>query len=383
MIRHNLDAFLRRFERQFVGHNRIEISRTALLHNIGLFKKMTNLQIIPVLKANAYGHGIASVATALKHAHVPYVAVDGYFEAIKVRQVSKLPVLIMGTIRPENFAKLRYDNFAFLVQDATTIRALGETGKRVKVHLDCNTGMNRYGARPDEVGWLTQLILSYKNLQLEGVMSHLADSDGDYQHTITEAVRIFDNCVEAVRQAGGQPSLIHIAQSAGAVKAHSKYANALRLGISLYGINPFSSKHKMYERLAGLHPALKFVSTITKINQLQKGDKVGYNYTFTAPRAMRLGVIPVGYYEGVNCELSNLGCVKIGKKFAPIVGRINMNHTMISLDGINAKVGTEVLVYSNDPSDPNSVQQISETDHLFSYSLLTSLAADTKRVLID
>lgn len=383
MIRSSLDAFLRRFERQFVPHNRIEVSRGALLHNLNLYKRLTGKQIIPVLKANAYGHGIAQVAKALHNAAVPYVAVDAYFEAIRVRQVSKLPVLIMGAVRPENFAKMRFDNFAFLVQDPVTIRALGETGKKIKVHLDINTGMNRYGARPDEAGWLTQLILSYKNLVLEGVMSHLADSDSDDQQTVTEAVKMFDDCLETVRQAGAKPSLVHIAQSSGAIKAHSKYANAVRLGIGFYGINPFVPKHKMAGKLADLRPALKFVSTLTKITQLQRGDRVGYNYTFTATKAMKIGVVPVGYYEGVQRALSNKGFVKIGKKFAPIIGRVNMNHTAFSLEGIEAQVGSEVVIYSNEPHDPNSVQQINDNDHLFDYDLLTSLAVDTRRVLVD
>jgi alanine racemase len=383
MIRTSLDAFLRRFERQFATHNRIEVSRAALLHNVDLIRKLTGKQVIAVLKANAYGHGIAQVATALKSAKLPYIAVDGYFEALKVRQVCKTPVLIMGAIRTENFAKLRYDDFAFVVQDAATVRALGKTGKRLKVHLDCNTGMNRYGARPDEIGWLTQLILSYKNLQLEGVMSHLADSDGEDQHTVTEAVTIFDKCVETVRQTGGQPSLVHIAQSAGLVKAHSKYANVVRPGIALYGINPFAPSNKMYQKLADLKPALKFISTITKINQLKRGEKVSYNYTFTAPKAVKIGVIPVGYYEGLKREFSNLGVVKIGKKFAPIVGNVNMNHTMLNLDGLSAKVGSEVVVYSNNPHEPNSVQYLSDNKMAFNYSLLTGLSDTTKRILVD
>lgn len=382
-LRKRVGGFLGFFERGFATHNRIEVSRSAILHNVDLFERLNGKQVIPVLKGNAYGHGIRQVAEALKGRKLPYIAVDGYFEALRVREVSKQPVLVMGAIRPENFKRLKCDNFAFVVADEATIRALGNTGKKVKVHLEANTGMNRYGAKPDEMTKLTKLILSYKNLTLEGVMSHLADSDGDDPATVDIAVENFDKCVEQVRTAGGNPTILHVAQSAGSLKAKSKYANAMRLGIGLYGINPFPRGHGSHKVLKGLKPALRLLSTITKVTQLQKGDKVSYNYTFTAPKAMTIGVLPLGYYEGVNRALSSKGTVKLGNKYAPITGRVCMNHTMISLEGIKAKVGYEVVVYSNDPKAKNAIDQVAADHNLFNYTLLTSLSPDVRRILVE
>jgi alanine racemase len=214
-------------------------------------------------------------------------------------------------------------------------------------------------------------------------MSHLADSDGVDPATVDTAVGEFDACVDAVRAAGAHPTILHIAQSAGSIKAKSKYANAFRLGIGLYGINPFPRSHTLHKQLKDLQPALRLVSTITKIIELRKGDKVSYNYTFTAPRAMKVGVLPLGYYEGVNRTLSNAGVVKIGKHFAPIVGRVCMNHTVISLDGIKAKEGQEVLVYSDNPLDKNTIDAIAHAHSLFNYNLPTALSHDVRRVLVD
>lgn len=252
MLRRQISRFFGRFERGFVVHNLIEVSKSAILHNVELFEGLGGHKVIPVLKANAYGHGIKQVAEALKGRKLPYIAVDGYFEALRIRAVSKQPVLVMGAIRPENFQRMRYDNFAFVVGDEATIRALGKTGKKIKVHLEANTGMNRYGAMPDEMTRLTKLILEYKNLTLEGVMSHLADADGEDPRTVTDAVNSFDRCVEAVRTAGASPTLLHVAQTAGSVSAQSKYANAMRLGIGLYGINPFAKGYHLHDRLKDL-----------------------------------------------------------------------------------------------------------------------------------
>ncbi len=380
LVRKTVDTLLRKFEKGYATHNRIEVSRSAILHNFDLFTSLDNRQIIPVLKGNAYGHGIPLVAKILKERNVPYIAVDGYFEALRVREVSNQPVLIMGAILPKNYAHLKYNRFAFVVDTPASIHALGTIGKRVKVHLEINTGMNRYGATPQDVIQLTQLILSYKNLELEGVMSHLADSDGTSQSTVVTAVRQFDSCVEAIRKTGAHPKLLHIAQSAGSVRVKSKYANAIRLGIGLYGINPFPMGHQLHSQLKDLQPALRLVSTITKTIMLHKGDRVSYNYTFTAPKAMTIGILPLGYYEGINRQLSNAGIVSINGQYAPIVGRVCMNHAMISLEGVSAKAGTEVTIYSNNPADQNTIETIASTHGLFTYNLLTALSTDVRRV---
>jgi alanine racemase len=381
-IRKTVDALIGKLEKKYVTHNRIEVSRSALLSNLDLFADLSGLQAIPVLKGNAYGHSVALVAKSLKGQDLQYIAVDGYFEALRIREVSSQPVLVMGAILPENYKRMKYDRFAFVVHDAISIHALGKTGKRIKVHLEANTGMNRYGARPDELVRLTKLILTYKNLTLEGVMSHLADSDGDDPATVNVAVEQFDDCIDVIRKAGAKPTLFHVAQSAGSLKANSKYANAFRLGVGLYGVNPFPRNHKLHKKLQSLQPTLKLVSTITKIISLQEGDKVSYNYTFTAPKDMSIGVLPLGYYEGVNRALSNVGEVKVGKQFTPIVGRVCMNHTMINLDGLSAKVGNEVIVYSDDPIDGNSIDAIAYKHALFNYSLLTALSHDVRRILV-
>jgi alanine racemase len=381
-IRKNIDTFLSKLEKTYATHNRIEVSRSAILHNLDLFTKLSGIAAIPVLKGNAYGHGITVVAQILKDQKLPYIAVDGYFEALRIREVSDQPVLVMGAILAENYQHMKYDNFAFVVQDEVSIRALGDTGKRINVHLEINTGMNRYGAKPDDAVQLAKLILSYENLTLEGVMSHLADSDGNDPVTVDTAVDTFDACVEALRAIGANPTILHIAQSAGVMKAKSKYANAFRLGVGLYGINPFPRHHRLHQKLASLQPALKLVSTITKVIELKKGDKVSYNYTFTAPKNMKIGVLPLGYYEGVNRALSNTGVVARKGKYKPIVGRVCMNHTMIDLQDVQARVGDEVVVYSDDPRDKNAIDTIAHDHNLFNYNLLTSLNSDVRRIIV-
>ncbi len=375
---------LKKLEHSYKTHNRIEISKSAILHNLDFFTETCKMPAIPVLKGNAYGHGIEIVAKVLNKCNLPYIAVDSYFEALKIRKVSKQPVLIMGAIPTDSYQYLKYyAAFTFVVQDEPSIDALGKTGKRIKVHLECNTGMNRYGAQKEDIVKLTNRILSYKNLTPEGVMSHLADSDGEDQKTVDEAVDRFDSCVETIYQAGATPAILHVAQSAGSIKARSRHANTFRLGIGLYRLNPFSQDHTLHNRLSSLRPALKFISTITKVIELEKGDQVGYNYTFTAPELMKIGILPAGYYEGVSLNLSSKGQLKVGSHFIPVVGRVCMNHTIVNLDGLNTKVGDEVTVYSNITNDKNSIDNISYRHSLLNYSVLTGLNQDVRRILVD
>jgi alanine racemase len=383
MIRTRIRKIKRRLQRSYDVYNRIEVSRSALLGNVQFFRRKTGLQVIPVLKGNAYGHGIEQVATALKRAEVPYVAVDGYFEALKVRRFSNLPVLIMGMIQPQNFPKLRFRNFTFVVQDEATIHALGKLDKKIEVHVEINTGMNRYGIATEQVSKFANLLQKYPKLQLEGIMSHLADADGTDERTVDAAVEQFDACVDKILKAGFKPKYFHIGQSAGSLRVKSRYTNTLRAGIGLYGINPFPVSHPLYEACQDLKPALRLVSTISKINTLKSGDKVSYNYTFTAPKAMQIGVLPLGYHEGVNRGLSNKGVVKIGAHFRPIAGRICMNHTMIDLTSVTAKVGDEVVVYSDNPSDKNSVITLAKEQSFFPYTTLTDLSPDVRRYLVE
>lgn len=378
--RSRLNKVLAKFEHSFETYNRLEISASAILHNLDMFAG-PDRQVIPVLKSNAYGHGLSEVTTILKARKLPYVAADGYFEALRIREVSQQPVLIMGAIRPENYRQIKLDGFAFVVHDQESIKALGALGRSVKIHLEVNTGMNRHGIDLDELGDYLELIARQDKLELEGVMSHLADADAETDDYTVWQVDRFDKAVEQVLRKGFKPKLIHLAQTAGSTQKASRYANTIRLGIGLYGLNPLGGERSM--QLVSLRPALSLVSTITKIISLKKGDKVSYNGMFVAPADMQIGVLPLGYYEGVPRALSIGGQVKLGKKYLPIAGRVCMNHFMIDLRGVKAKVGDEVTVISPNRDDHNSLDGICQAHGLFNYEMAVKLSQDLRRVIVD
>lgn len=364
--------------------NRAELSRGAMLHNMQVVQAQhPKLSIIPVLKSNAYGHGLREVAEILNGADCDLLAVDGYFEAARIRHITKHHILVLGYILPDNVRLLDTKCCSFVVQDVAGLEAFGRLKRRVRVHLELNTGMNRLGLQPDELDEYLTTLKRFPNLELEGIMTHLADADNEIDDTFTrQQVTQFDQQVAAILAQGFKPEYIHIAQTAGSMKAQSQYANAMRLGIGLYGISPLGERDPYARDFTGLCPVLELKSTIIKIIDLQKGDRVSYNGIFTAPKAMKIGILPLGYYEGVPRVLSNVGVVTFRGKNLPIVGRVCMNHTMIDLGGNKLAVGDEVTVISADPNAQNSVLGMSRAHGLFSYGTLTAISSSIRRVIV-
>jgi alanine racemase len=364
--------------------NRVELDRSSMLSNIALIQGQHHgFEIIPVLKGNAYGHGIVPIAEILNSSHCNLLAVDGYFEAVMIRKITNKGVLVMGHILPENVKMLDTKRCTFVVQDLSGLKAFGALHRPVRIHIELNTGMNRLGLQSGELEGYLKVLRSYPKLELEGVMTHLADADNESDQSFNvKQTSIFDTLVKRILDAGFNPKLIHIAQTAGSPKIQSRYANSIRLGIGSYGINPLSPLDSHYHDLDALRPVLELKSTIIKVIDLSKGDKVSYNCTFTAPKTMPVGVLPLGYYEGVPRELSNMGVVTAGANQLRILGRVCMDHTVIDLSETSLQIGDEVTVISKVASMPNSVARMHTSYQLFSYTTLTGISSSVHREIV-
>src|SRR6185312_14341095 len=174
----------------------------------------------------------------------------------------------------------------------------------------------------------------------------------------------------------------HIAQSAGSTKVVSEYANALRIGIALYGVNPLERKDPSYHRIEALSPVLALTSTISKIQHVEAGATVSYGRTYTASRPTRLGILPLGYYEGLPRALSNVGVVQFKQGYLKIAGRVCMNHTMIDLGRLRARVGDVVTIISRDKKSRLTVDGICRKHGLFNYGLLVGLNENIRRRIV-
>lgn len=360
------------FKRSYRTLNEVRVSRGVLLHNLAFYRgSVPGVEVAPVLKANAYGHGLEQVARVFDSEGAPFLCVDSLFEAYRLRDARiKTPVLILGPTFPENVRGRRLP-FEFAVADLASAEALA--GRGARVHLKIDTGMNRLGFSLQE---LPQVLARLQRLPLTvtGVFTHLADADNLVDDAYThQQIDVFERAVALVREAGFSPRWIHASSSAGAFKVRSSFLNLIRLGIGLYGVSP----------LAEIRPALEVWSTVVGVRTLAAGESVGYGCTFTADRAMRVGVIPFGYYEGLPRALSNKGVLRVNGVSCPIVGRVCMNYTMIDVSNVvDPKIGDAVQVVSSDPSACNSMAALAKAADTIPYELLVRLAESVRRVVV-
>ncbi len=361
--------------------NQIQISSQKLLNNFDYFQGLIQY-VFPVVKSNAYGHGIAEVSQILMVRSFPYLVFDKYYEYENNKMVIAQNVLIMGSLDGEDLDCINFEKVAIVVQSKELILELSKIKQNIKIHLEINTGMNRWGIEPFELLEFLNLIRSCDNLELEGIMSHLADADG-LDMTYTESqTSIFDQCVTSVFDFGLQPKYIHLEQTAGSVKYKSKFCNSIRPGIGIFGINNFGKHDYSYTKLNKIQPVLNLCTQITKIIQLKKNDKVGYNCTFVAMTDCNIAIIPIGYFEGLNRGLSNIGFVKIKGKYYQFAGKICMNIAMIDLRKDIYDTGTKVEIISNNQNNLNSIDNIARITHTLNYNLLTNLNCNLIRKII-
>ena len=365
--------------------NIVEISKDNLLHN---FKYLSSLhpkiKIAPVLKSNAYGHGLVEVARVLdsigpsglqndKSGRIPFFCVDSIYEAYELLKIKiKTPILIMGYIQPENL-KVKKLPFIFTVSTLDFAEAINKYQPNPKVHIFVDTGMHREGIPLNELPDFLDRIKKL-NLKIEGLMSHLASADNKNDPLNKLQVKNFEKALRVLKNHKINPKYCHLANSDCLIYSLPKFStNIARVGISLFGIGSHNN----------LKPVLNFKTKIIQIKNLKKGDRVGYGGTFTARKPMTIGVLPAGYYDGVDRRLSNKGWVTVDNIPCKIIGRVSMNITTIDITKVTkVTIGQDVTIYSANPEDLNSISNAAKICETIPYDLLVHIAHSTKRKVV-
>ena len=356
----------------------ISISKSALYHNLDQFRRITpNSRVVPVLKSNAYGHGIFLIANELEKKAVsfdiPFFVIDSYFEAQALRNEGiKTPLLIIGYVRPENINNSKLKNISYVIG---SIDSLKQIKTETRVHLKIDTGMRRQGILPEEKDSAIKIIKENKNIILQGICSHFADADNLEQTFTKRQIEIWNKCVEIFKEQFPTLKYWHISATEGHIYKDVR-ANITRLGIGLYGLTEIDDLQ--------LKPVMEMKTIISVIKKIKKGETIGYSRTFTADHNMTIATIPVGYYEGVDRKLSNKGVIKVGNKFCKIVGRVSMNITIIDITGLNIiNIDDEVTVISKIKQDKNSIENIAKECGTISYEIAVHIPQHLKRILTE
>ncbi len=351
----------------------LSLSQSNLLNNLNEFSRLASShQVAPVLKSNAYGHGINLISQALEKENTPFFIIDSYFEAQSLRNEGiKTPLLIVGYVRSENINNSKLKDIIYVISSIDSLKLIKS---KTRIHLKIDTGMHRQGILHEEKNEAIDLIRNNSNIIIEGICSHFADADNSDTTFTNNQIKEWNNSVKYFKEQFLTLKYWHISASAGYIYKEAE-ANLTRLGIGLYGLINIQGLN--------LKPVLEMKTIITGIKKIKAGDRLGYGFTFKAEENMTVALIPVGYYEGLDRRLSNNGFVKIKNIFCPIIGRISMNITIVDVTGINSiKLEDEVIVMSNIKEDKNSIENIARDCGTISYEIVVKIPGQLKRVLI-
>ncbi len=370
--------------RDYQHLNLIKIKRQALIDNYqALSEFAAPAQIAPVLKSNAYGHGLNLTAAVYDQLQPPLMIVDSLYEAYELYKLKiSTPILIIGYTDPRNY-QIKALPFHFTVFDLETARVLNQAQPGCKIHFFVDTGMNREGVPLADWSTFLDKILKLKNIKIAGLASHLADADNpDSAEFSKKQLKNYQQALKIMRAKGIEPRYRHLAASAGSFQLKElkelQSFNLIRVGLAGYGLNPLEQPLPLK-----LKPALNFQTTITQIKKLKINETVSYNRTFRANKVMTIGILTAGYQDGVDRRLSNRGWVKVADQFCRILGRVCMNLTVIDLSSVKKpQVGQKAEIFSDQAAAKNSIVQQAKTAKTIPYVLLTGLDASTKRELV-
>lgn len=373
---------------EYLTLNEIEISSSALINNYHHFQKLNpHSHICPVLKSNAYGHGLIPVAKIIdQHFKTPYIMVDSLFEAYELlKEKIKTPVMIMGYTDPKNYSVWKKLPFTFGIYDTASLLSLNQNQPYAKIHLKLDTGMCRLGLQKKDIPQFINTLQKCPHLQVEGIYSHLSQANDPLKTTFTNhQIKLFKEMVSMFEDAGFTFKYKHIAATSGASTIEDPYFNLIRLGLGFYGYSPFGT-HSKEGRLqrSFLKPALTFTSRLALIKDISSGSQIGYNGTYTAKQDELIAILSAGYFEGIPYSLSNRASFLLHQTKCPLVGNVAMNMTTIKIPRtIKAKIGDKVTLISPDPDDPCSLYKFSSILNLPVYTLLTSLNSSIRRKII-
>jgi alanine racemase len=362
---------------------RIQLDSDALVHNIKRFREIfRGKYFAAVLKSNAYGHGLKEIGRFLeRRKEVDCLVVDSLVEAETLRDVGvKKPVMILGYVPRAAISSLKkIKKVVLVVNSKEQAQDLAKKADfRISVHVKVDTGMNRQGITIGELPEVLRILHSNRKISVEGMLSHLADADSQNGTATQEQIRRWRSVLETYRHIiGHRRGIFHFAATAGTDYVSAAENNLIRVGIGMYGFDNTPGKR------LGLKPVLSFWAKIINVRKIKAGEKVGYNFTFTAPGDMRVAIVPCGYYEGLPRSLSDKGTFYLKGTLLPILGRISMNLTVVDISGVKEPVGLEdeIEIYSADLGKENSVENVARLCDTIPYEILVRLAPTIKRTI--
>ena len=373
----------------------IEIDRKAVLRNVANLSRLAGPKVAmaAAVKANGYGHGLAQMVAILQDTSVPYLALHNTAEADMARCSGwDRKIMLVGGIAPEDIDAVFRLDIEPTVFELSFLKALGKFCRRsnlpARVHLKLETGTHRQGLLEKELVPAAKVLKDYPEITVAGASTHFANIEDTTDHSYARGqLAEFKRLVASLRKAGIIPRMRHTACSAALLLFADTYFDLVRPGISLYGYWPSKETYISY-RLSGgrnsiLRPALSFRCRITQIKTVAPDSFVGYGCTYRTSAKARIAILPVGYAEGIDRRVSNLGYVLIKGKRAPIRGRVCMNLIMVDVTDIpGVKLYDTVTIIGQDGSERITADTHAGWCQTINYEILARLSPLLPRFVV-
>ncbi|MCX5657172.1 MAG: alanine racemase [Candidatus Omnitrophica bacterium] len=359
-----------------------EVDLVTLGFNLDQIRKWISpeVKIMPIVKADAYGHGIVEVSRYLIAQGIDYLGVATIDEAVVLREKRiNIPILVLGSILPHEtpiFAEYNITPTITNFEVASHLnKVAAEKNRHIKVHVKIDTGMGRIGIWHEEAMEFFLKIRQFKNLELAGLWTHFASAE-DSAFTELQLAR-FNFVLGGLKQLGFNFTYIHSANSTAVFKNRNSHFNLIRPGLVLYGVYPDISLRE----IADLKPVMSLKTRIVFLKKILPGHSVSYSRTFVAERKSLIATLPLGYGDGYSWLLSNRGKVIVKGKRASIVGRVCMDQTMIDvtdIEGVN--LGDEVILIGRQDKERVTVEELASLSETIPYEILCRISSRIPRI---
>ncbi len=347
----------------------IEISREALVCNIEKVRELTEgKEILAVVKANAYGHGIEQIVDLCLQNGIAWFGVDNIDEALQVKELVGLKgnILILGYVTIGRLQNVLDSNISLTVYNQETIDKLGTLKGDAKVHVKVETGMNRQGVGSQELIKLLDKIKATHNIILEGISTHFAEPE-DLDFT-SKQIKVFNNYLDKLEV---KPQIIHTSASVATIQIPDSPGNMVRIGKAIYGF------------LGGFVPVLSWKSLVAQVKIINKEEYVGYGHTWRAPKETIIAIVPIGYADGFDRKLSNKGRVLIRGQFAKVVGRVAMNMIAVDISHIKSvKIEDEVVIIGTQGKNQIKADDVASQLDTIAHEVLSRLNSSIPKIII-
>ena len=353
-----------------------EIDRAGLRHNARLVRdRIGSAEMLAVVKANAYGHGLLGVAQALAD-DAQLFGVANVEEALTLRESLPHPIVILGPATPEERPIIAESGFIPTISSLEEASAFDQL-KPVSLNFKIDTGMGRMGVVENEALEVFKRVAALPNIAIHSISTHMPVSNEDAEYTRDQLVR-FGRIVEQIRAEIPGTYKAHVLQSAGTLAFNPPTFDIVRAGVILYGISPLPEFRDL------LKPVMTWKTRISLVRDVPKGSSISYGRTFIAPTNMRVATLSAGYADGYPWHLSNRGAaVLVRGKRCRLLGRVTMDLMVIDVSGLDGvQAGDDVVLMGRDGSEEISCTELAERAGTITWEIVTRIGARVRRVYL-